>query len=200
VLGNLDDWHHATSARGKRWGWLTDAKAVQYRDRPGMHQTHPPLTGADLAVPAELGAETAGALATVQAWGQAFNERDLDRLLALSAPDIELGKPNRPKRGHDAIHRLLHLQSYGVAQHVRPRRYFARAATVVVEALIELRWVESDELAETAHGVALFGVRDGQISRFGPVPDLAFAFRLAGWTGHAEFSRGGGSSSHAPTF
>jgi hypothetical protein len=139
----------------------------------------------DLA-PVALGAETAGALAVVHTWGEAFNERDLDRLLALSTPDIELAKPNRAERGHDAVRRLVHLQSYGVAQHVHPRRYLARAATVIVQALIELRWVDSGELADTAHSVAVFDARDGQISRFRPLPDLATAIRLAGWTGHAN--------------
>jgi SnoaL-like domain len=164
-----------------------------------MSQTHPPDTRSDVAVPVELGAETAGALATVHAWGQAFNDRELDRLLSLSAPDIEIATPHRPERGHDAVRRLLHLQSYGVAQHVRARRYIARARTVVVDALIELRWVDSGDLAETTQGAAVFDVSDGHISRFRPLPDLASAFRLAGWTGHADRNRGRHSSTHAPS-
>jgi hypothetical protein len=129
----------------------------------------------------ELDPETAGAVATVHAWGEAFNHRLLDRLLALSAIDIQLLTPGGTAHGHDAIRRLLHLQSYGVAQHVRAQRYIARATTVIVEAQIELRWVDSGELAETMHVAALFNVRDGQISWFGPQPDLAAAARLAGW-------------------
>jgi hypothetical protein len=147
----------------------------------------------------ELAPETAGALAVVHLWGRAFNERDLDHLLALSASDIELATHKRPERGHDAIRRLLRLQSYGVAQHVRAQRYIARETTVVVEALIELRWVDSGELAETMHGVAVF-VRDGRVCRFCPQPDLASAFRVAGWVDRPEGSRdytararGGGS-------
>lgn len=134
----------------------------------------------------EVNPETASALATVHARGDAFNARDLDRLLALSAPDCELATGNHDKRGHEAVRRLLHLQSYGVAQHVRARRYLARAATVVVEALIELRWVDSGELAETEYGVAVFDANDGRVSRFRPQPDLASAFHAAGWTGRAE--------------
>jgi hypothetical protein len=129
----------------------------------------------------ELAPATAGALAAVHEWGQAFNDRDLDRLLALSATDIELKTPNRTQNGHDAVRRLVQLQSYGLAQHVSAQRYIARAETVIVEALIELRWVDSGELAETAHGVAVFDVCDGQISRFCPQPDLPSALRLAGW-------------------
>src|SRR5215204_5828168 len=147
----------------------------------------------------ELARETAGALATVHAWEHAFNERDLDRLLALSTPDIEVATRNGANRGHDAIRRLVHLQSYGVAQHVRARRYLARAATVVVEAVIELRWVDSGELADTRHGAGVFDVRDGRVSRFRPEPDLASAFAVAGWTDDAEPNRPEHPSSHAHT-
>ena len=146
-----------------------------------------------------LDPEAAGA--AVYAWGQPLNERDLDRMLALSAPDIELAKPNRAERGHDAVCRLVYLQSYGVAQHVYPRRYIARATTVIVEALIELRWVETGDLAQTMHGVALFDVRDGQITRFRPLPDLFTAFALTGWTGHAnpDTASADGGPNHART-
>ena len=131
--------------------------------------------------PVELTPETAGALATVQAWGEAFDARDLERMTALSTSDCELVNRNGTLRGHDGICRLLHLQSYGVGQHVHPLRYHARGSTVVVEARIELRWVESGELAETADGVAVFDVEDGRVRRFQPQPDLASAFRIAGW-------------------
>ena len=131
-------------------------------------------------------AETASALAVVQRWGLAFNERDLDRLLALSAPDFELVTPHVSECGHKAVRRLVHLQSYGVAQHVRPRRYHAQGTSVVVDAVIELRWVDSGELAETTREVAVFDVRDGRVSRLLPQPDLASALRAAAQTGRAD--------------
>jgi hypothetical protein len=133
------------------------------------------------AAPVELSPETAAAVAAVHAWGQAFNDRDLDHLLALSAPDIELATPNRADRGHDAVRRLLHLQSYGVAQHAHPVRYIGRGSTVTVEASLELRWVDGGELADTSEGVAIFEVSDGRVHSFRPQPDLAAAFRVAGW-------------------
>ena len=143
------------------------------------------------------------ALAVVHAWGRGFNDRDLDRLLSLSAPDIELATPNGTDRGHDAVRRLVHLQSYGVAQHVRPRSYIARETTVVVEALIDLRWVDGGELAKTMHGVAVFDVRDGHARRFRAEPDLASAFRVAGWAVHPErpadpTARGRGAAASHP--
>ena len=131
--------------------------------------------------PVLLSPNTVEALAVVHAWGGAFNERDIDRMLALSAPDIRLADGDRINQGHDAVRRLLHLQSYGVAQQIRPRRYIGRAPTVAVEAAFELRWVEGGALAETVERVGVFDVRDGRVAQVCLQPDLETAFRVAGW-------------------
>ena len=146
----------------------------------------PPLSSDALI---ELSPDTAEAVATAHAWERAFNERDLDRMLALSTEDCDL--PTRhADRGHDAVRRLLHLQSYGVAHHVRACRYLARGATVVVDAVIELRWVETGELAETTQGAAVIDVHDGRVRRFRPQPDVPSALQAAGWTGRETLGRG----------
>jgi limonene-1,2-epoxide hydrolase len=132
-------------------------------------------------VPVALSPDTVDALAVVQAWGHAFNERDVDRLLALSTPDIRLGEDDHTTYGHEGLRRMLHRQSYGVAQHANPVRYIARGSTVAVQASLELRWVDGGELADTSDGVAVFEVSDGRVRSFRPQPDLAAAFHLAGW-------------------
>jgi hypothetical protein len=76
---------------------------------------------------------------------------------------------------------MLHLQSYGVAQHAYPVRYHGRGSTVAVETVLEFRWVDGGELADTAEGIGLFEVKDGRVCGFRPQPDLAAAFRVAGW-------------------
>jgi len=129
----------------------------------------------------QLSIDTVDAIAVVHAWGRAFNDRDLDSLLELSHPNIRLGTEQREEHGHDAVRRMLHLQSYGVAQHVRPLRFVAQGATVAVESVLELRWVDGGELAGTEEGVALFEIRDGRVQSFCPQPDLPSAFRHAGW-------------------
>jgi hypothetical protein len=131
--------------------------------------------------PVEIDHVTAGALAVVYAWGEAFNDRDLDRLLVLTSPDCELTMLGGTQRGHDAIRRMVHLQTYGVAQHVRPRRYRARATTVIVEAALELRWVADGELAETTDAVAVCEVQHGRLGRFREHRDIDAAVRSAGW-------------------
>lgn len=131
--------------------------------------------------PAALSPDTADAIAVVRAWGRAFNERDLERMLALSAPDIQLGAAGRVAHGHEGLRQMLHRQSYGVGQHAQPVRYMGCGCTVAVEAVLEYRWVDGGELADTAEGVAVFEVSDGRVCSFRPEPDLAAAFRAAGW-------------------
>jgi ketosteroid isomerase-like protein len=142
-----------------------------------------------LPPPAALEPATVDALTAVRAWGEAFNERDGDRLLALAAPDVQIESPRGPARGHAALRRMLELQTYGVAQRIHPVRYFALGTTVAIEARIEFRWVESGELADSADGVAVVEVRDGRVASIRPTPDLATAHRAAGWP-----PRSGGSS------
>ena len=158
--------------RRERWGRFPDAKQSLVGDRCDMCETDPPVM---------LDAETVDAIAVVRAWGEAFNRRDLERLLALAAADIRLTAGGRTYHGHDAVRRPVHLQSYGIARHVRPRRYVPLAATIAVEAAIELRWVETGELADTIEGVGLFDVRAGRVTSLSPQPDLATAIRVADW-------------------
>lgn len=131
--------------------------------------------------PAALDPETVDALTTARAWGRAFNARDVDALLALAASDIRLHGPRGTERGHDAVRRLVDRQSYGVAQCIRPLSYLARAATVAVRALVELRWVENGELADSVEAFGVFEVRDGRVHGFSAAPDLTAACRAAGW-------------------
>jgi hypothetical protein len=102
-------------------------------------------------------------------------------MLALAAQDIRLHGHRGVERGHDAVRRMLALQTYGVAQHIHPLRYYARGTIVAVEALVELRWVDDGELADRAEGVGVFEARNGRVCSFSPQPDLASASRLAGW-------------------
>jgi hypothetical protein len=167
----------------KRWGSVTDATHRGVGDRDGMQPTDTPveLSSDTVDRPVELSSDTVDALAVVQAWGRAFNDLDLDRLLALSTPDIRLGDDDRVADGHEGLRRMLQLQSYGVARHAHPIRYTARGSTVAVEAALELRWVDGGELADTSKGVAIFEVTDGRVCSFRPQPDLATASRVADW-------------------
>lgn len=66
---------------------------------------------------------------TVLAWHEALNDGDLDRLLSLSAEDVEVGGPRGSDRG------AALLADWLGRAHIRmqPRRIFERGEVLVVE-------------------------------------------------------------------
>ena len=114
-------------------------------------------------------------ITVVEAWTPAYSRRDLDALLALSCPDIEVARRLRHERGHDAVRGLLHRQSFGVEMHPRVRRMFRRGDTVVVDAQLVVRYVDTGEPVAGQEGAAVLAVRDGWVARYVPYPDLKTA-------------------------
>jgi ketosteroid isomerase-like protein len=72
---------------------------------------------------------TTSEIATVLAWHDALNERDLDTLIDLSTEDIEVGDANGAVQGHAALRDWA--QSAGVT--AEPGRMYVRDGVVVVE-------------------------------------------------------------------
>ena len=120
-------------------------------------------------------------LDAVRAWNEAAEAGDADALAALVHDDFEMVHMHRGvQHGPDAARDWLAKQSHGVGMRARPRRYFLRDGTVAVDALIELRWVETGELAETRDGAVVFVVRDGRIASLTVHPDIAAALAATG--------------------
>lgn len=67
--------------------------------------------------------------ATVLAWHDALNARDIDTLLELSSDDIEVGDARGAGQGHTA----LQDWATGLTRTVTPGRLFIRDGVVVVE-------------------------------------------------------------------
>lgn len=67
--------------------------------------------------------------ATVLAWHDALNARDIDTLLELSSDDIEVGDARGAGQGHAA----LQDWATGLTRTVTPGRLFIRDGVVVVE-------------------------------------------------------------------
>jgi ketosteroid isomerase-like protein len=111
-------------------------------------------------------------LTVVEAWAQAYSRRDLDAMLALSCPDIEVARRLRPEQGHDAVRGLLQRQSFGVEMHPRVRRLFHSGDTVVVDAQLVTSYVDTGEPAGEQEGAAILVVRGGCVARYVPYPDL----------------------------
>ncbi len=121
-----------------------------------------------------------GPLEVVEAWNTAYNARDAEALVALAHEDVELVSPRGVDRGHDAVRESVRRQAYGVGMHVDVHRRFHRGEHVVTAGAIELRFVDSGELAERFQAAAAFVVRDGRVARVEPHADLASALAAAG--------------------
>jgi ketosteroid isomerase-like protein len=108
----------------------------------------------------------------VEAWHEALNAGDVDRLVALSHPDVEVGGPRGTGRGAQLLREWVDRANVRLA----PRRVFHQVDTVVVEQ--EAEWNSADTGPVTGQAVtSVFVVRDDRIVRVGRYPDLADALR-----------------------
>jgi ketosteroid isomerase-like protein len=116
----------------------------------------------------------------VRAYVAALNARDVERMLELADEDVEFNTPRGTLRGHDALRRFMEQQSFGTAYVVVPRAFYERADLVVIDALNEMRYVDTGELAESFEDAPVFTVRDGRVARLDMRAALATALADAG--------------------
>ena len=119
---------------------------------------------------------TAPEIRVVRDWHEALNAGDVDRLVALSHPDVEVGGPRGTGRGA----RLLREWVARAGIHIEPRRAFHRAETVVVEGAARWRDAETGQATGGQTVGSVFVVRDGRVARVVRHPDLASALLAAG--------------------
>lgn len=120
---------------------------------------------------------------TVVAWHKALNEGDVDRLVALSHPDVEVGGPK------GGAHGVQILREWTKRANIRldPGRAFGEAGTVVVEQGAE--W-QSGDPGNVQTVASVFVVRDGLVTNVVRYPDLASALRAANLDASHEKSLG----------
>ena len=118
----------------------------------------------------------------VQAWQEAVNAGDVERLVALSDADVEVGGPRGSGRGAQLLREWM--DRAGISLH--PRRVFARGGTVVVEQLAVWRPTEPGEDASRQEIATVFRVRDGRVDRVIRHPDLESALMAAGLSASDE--------------
>jgi SnoaL-like protein len=112
---------------------------------------------------------------TVDAWHQLLNAGDIEGLLALIHPDVEVGGPRGASRGLQVFREWFGRAGVGLT----PVRYFHKGAVVVAE---------EDGLWQAPGGEAigsqtvwsLFSVEDCLITRIYRFDSLAGALRAAG--------------------
>ena len=116
---------------------------------------------------------TASEVRIVNAWHKALNDSNVDHLVSLSHPDVEVGGP----RGTGQGVRLLQEWMGRANIHLKTRRVFHQAETVVVEQQAEWRSADGGQVTGSQTVGSVFIVRDDQIVRVVRYPDLASALR-----------------------
>ncbi len=90
----------------------------------------------------------------VEAWHAALNEGDVDRLVGLSHPDVEIGGPRGVGRGVQLLREWVDRANV----RLDPRRVFRRGSTVVVEQAGQWRSAETGEVIGSQTVASVFAV------------------------------------------
>lgn len=122
-----------------------------------------------------------GADRLIRAFYDAFNEEDLDALVATLHHDVELVTARGPRYGHDGA-RIWATRNPGGELEQRVVLDGVREHGDRAVALIRRQWYwrDGNELADEEELGALFELRDGRISRVVTAEDRAAALASAG--------------------
>lgn len=119
---------------------------------------------------------------TVEAWHEALNAGDADRLVSLSRPDVEVGGPRGTGRGAQLLREWVGRANI----RLEPARVFHAGDTVVVEGIARWRSAETGEFAGGRTVGSVFVVRDGLVASVVRHDDLQRALDAAGLDGAQE--------------
>ncbi|BBY73994.1 hypothetical protein MPRF_08930 [Mycolicibacterium parafortuitum] len=108
---------------------------------------------------------TTSELATVLAWHDALNDRDIDTLLSLSSEDIEIGDAHGAAQGHAALQQW----AQSLDERVEPGRIYVHDGVVVAEQQIV------SVTGETGAAASAFRVVHDHVTSVFRHPDLAAA-------------------------
>lgn len=130
-------------------------------------------------------------LSAVQAWQAAANAQDVNRLLELSAPDIEVAGP----RGSGFGQQLLRDWLARAGLTLTTLRAFVRGNTVVLEQQGVWRAVDTGEVTGDKTLASAFQVNEQhQVARFARFDSLKEALDAAGLDLSDERRQGAGSN------
>ena len=119
--------------------------------------------------------DTAVAVGIVEAWHEALNSSDIERLATLSHPDVEVGGPRGTGRGTELLQEWVDRANIRLT----PLRVFHRDDTVVAQQEAEWRSAETGLVAGSQTVASIFVVRDGQVTSVVRYADLTNALQKA---------------------
>lgn len=119
---------------------------------------------------------TAPEVRAVAQWHEALNGGDVDRLVELSHPDVEVGGP----RGTGCGAGLLRDWANRAGIRLVPRRVFHASETVVVEQGASWTSADTGETTPVQTVASVFIVRDGQVASVVRHDSVADALSVAG--------------------
>jgi len=121
-------------------------------------------------------------LAVALAWIEAANQRDLERLMRLSDPNIDIVGPRGSIRGSAILRDWLARAGLTLES----RRSFARGGSVVVEQHGVWRSPETGDVVGVADVASRFRVEGAHVVTYERFDNVAAALSAAGLTGSDE--------------
>ena len=121
-------------------------------------------------------------IAVARRWADLFNERgDVDEFLSLHDADVELQTPGGPRlRGHDQVREWFEAEPENVRPRIIAERFIAKDDVVVGLGRVEVRWIESGEIAHEGESAGAHWFRDGKIVKWQPFATHAAALNETG--------------------
>jgi|SRR5690606_13497552 len=117
-------------------------------------------------------------LHVVQAWHQALNQRDFERVLEMSDPAIEIVGPRGSGHGRELLNDWLRHARVSLL----PLRTFSRGEAVVVTQRGTWHSLETGDVIGEADVASYFLVHNGRITRYARFDTLETALSAAGLT------------------
>jgi ketosteroid isomerase-like protein len=114
-------------------------------------------------------------LRIVETWHEALNGGEVDRLVELSHPGVEVGGPRGTGRGTQLLREWVDRANI----RLEPRRVFHHADTVVVEQWAQWHSTDTGQPIGGQTVGSVFVVRDSRVTRVVRYPDLAAALDAA---------------------
>ena len=133
-----------------------------------------------------LDAAMAEKLAVVQRWIELYNDRsDVAEFIALLDPEVELQTPGGPRlRGHRQASDWFEQEPETVRSRIAADRFVEGDDVVVGLGSVEVRWIESGEIAHKSESAAVFWFRDRKIVGWQPFESYDAALEAAGLSAH----------------